>query len=149
MDEEAYQSVFNDVNPNACVYEKTILQNKAQCQYSKRFFLAEREGVSCQSNTARDQCQQLIELLKENAVFALKLHHHYGELPHAKAIKIQVGGLLGISQLLNIPTDSDPPIANIYQLIQQAIQQYHSLEQLPFSEIMPAISAFKGRSSRR
>ena len=84
-----------------------------------------------------------------------------GQLPHAKEIKVQAGGLFGLQQLLShknltqtdILHDDDAkfgeqaqehaPIENVYATISEAIVQYKELESIPYNEIVKAIVNFK------
>ena len=71
-----------------------------------------------------------------------------GTLPHAKAIRLQVGGLRGLHASLH---DQQPPassIKDIHDLINKAAETFNGLDHLPFQEIIKQIAAYKGRSRR-
>lgn len=151
MDNEIFRKTYKEVNERFCPYEKSILTNQARCSQAERFCIAEREGVHCKSDAAQQQCLDLLGLLRQQARFALKSNDSRSALPHAKAMRVQVGGLRGIHRFLH-PEDPVPePIPDIFVVIQAAREQAQGLERLPFQEIIKAMAAYQGRprSSKR
>ena len=148
MEEGEYRDIYHKVNEHRCIYEKSILTRQTMCQHAHRFCLADREGVSCHNDTAHQQCHILLQELRTKAIFALKLTRITGPLPHAKEVKVQTGGLLGLAAILGNNTDSNN-IDDINDLIQRAVTKYGSLEKLPFDEITRRIVQYEGRQNRR
>lgn len=68
-------------------------------------------------------------------------------IPHAKDIKVQCGGLLGLQTQLNIDVGY-PPIANVYALVVAAANRYGSFERLPYGEIVQSVVAYEPRRRR-
>jgi hypothetical protein len=149
MDENEYRSTYHKLNQSRCQFEKTLLSRRSTCSRGKGFNLADREGVACQSQDARERCALLLETLRENARFALRLTEIDGALPFNKEIKVQTGGLLGLQKLIHPELESAEKVEDVYRLISLAEQKYGSLAALPFSEIMPSIVSFEGRKRRR
>jgi len=152
MDNEIFRKTYREVNERFCPYEKSILTNQARCSQSERFCIAEREGVHCKSDAAQRQCLDLLELLRQQSRFALKSNDNRSALPHAKAMRVQVGGLRGIYRFLHPEGAVPDPIPDIYGVIQAAREQTQGLERLPFQEIIKAVAGYQGRprsSSRR
>jgi len=145
MDEIEYRSAYQDINPTRCVYEKAINSRVCNCSRSKRFNLADREGVSCTLPAAQKNCVEFMQVLREKARFVLQQTHIEGQLPHNAEIKIQNGGVKGLQKLLDNQHDSEQ---DIYQLMQSAIEKYHSLDHFPYSDIMQEIAAYQGRRRR-
>jgi len=144
VEEDEYRSTYKSVNEHRCAFEKAILSHRCACELSTRFYLADREGIACDSAAAYRRCAQLITLLRENARFALKITTLEDELPHAKEIKVQNGGLLGLQKLLRPDLDTDR-IIDIFALTVLGEGTYGTLEQFPFKEIVKSIVAFEGR----
>ena len=147
MEENEFRSSYHSYNQQRCVYEKSIISQRARCQYAERFCIAEREGVACSEVLSQQQCKLLLASLRKNALFSLHITQLDDQLPHTKEIKVQVGGLLGLQEVLNIETQDI--IENIIQLLGNAVAQYGGIEQLPFSEITRSIVKFKPRKSRK
>jgi len=168
MDEKEYRSAYDDINPLRCVFEKAINSRICNCSRAIRFNLADREGVSCQDDMAQKNCVNLLSLLRDNGRFLLQQTTIEGQLPHNAEIKIQNGGIQGLLSVVSTrattmpskhavsskhPKDTSsntsPNEHDIAGLVTAAVQQYQSLEQLPYSNIMQAVSAFQTRRKRR
>ncbi len=149
MDENEYRSTYHKLNQSRCRFEKTLLSRRSACSRGKGFNLADREGVSCLSPAARERCGLLLDQLRENARFALRLTEIDGALPFNKEIKVQTGGMLGLQQLIHPELGVRDKVEDIFTLLNEAEQQFGSLDQLPFNEIMPSIVSFEGRKRRR
>jgi hypothetical protein len=148
MEETEYRDTYHDYNQRRCLFEKSILSRKSMCEYAHRFNLADREGVGCTKQAAHERCSVLLTNLRNNARFALKQTKLDEPLPHAKEIKVQTGGLLGLRSVLTGQEQTEK-IENIYRLVQQAIDKYGDLGSLPYEEITRSIVTFEGRSRRR
>ena len=149
MEEGEYRDTYHDFNQRRCLFEKSILTRKTMCENAHRFCLADREGVTCLKQDAHAQCKILLTQLRNNARFALKQTKLDEPLPHAKEIKVQTGGLLGLKSIINDTDEQDQSIDNIFDLVQQAIKKYGALDSLPYDEIARKIVQFEGRSRRR
>jgi len=148
VEEDEYRSTYHRVNERRCVFEKAVLSHSCSCTLSIRFYLADREGIACDSATAERRCNHLITLLRENARFALKITTLEGELPHAKEIKVQSGGLLGLQRILRPELGRDK-VFDVAALTILGETTYGSLEQFPYQEIVKSIVAFEGRRRPR
>ena len=144
VEENEYRSTYRSVNQRRCVFEKAILTRRCACICSARFYLADREGISCNSADVHAHCSQFLTLLRENAKFALKLTTLDSELPHAKEIKVQNGGLLGIQRVLR-PDLGASHVADVAGLITLGEKTFGSLQQFPYREIVKSIASFEGR----
>lgn len=148
MDQDEFRKTYRTVNERNCVYEKAILTNNCACSLSHKFCIAEREGVHCGSDQAQADCIQLLETLRQQARFALKGTPDGTALPHAKAMRVQVGGLRGIASVLHPDAPIPAHIDDIHATIRSAISAFGGLDHLPFSAIMQQIAAYKGRPRR-
>ena len=153
MDQDAFRKTYSEVNDRFCAYEKAVLTNKCNCSVAEKFCIAEREGVHCKSDRGQQQCLQFLEILREQAKFALRdvSGERKSRLPHGKAIRIQVGGMRGIHHLLNPDEKIPSTISDIDGLLCQALEEYDDFTKLPFTHIMQQVSAYepKVRARRR
>jgi hypothetical protein len=145
VDQDVFRSTYKTVNERPCPYEKAILTNNAACSMAHKFCIAEREGVGCASQPAQADCLKFLDLLRERSRFALKSTEPAAALPHAKAMRIQVGGLHGIESTMHPERTAPSPIGDIRATIEAAIAAYGSLALLPFGEIVRSIAAYQGR----
>lgn len=156
MEEDAYKETYGDLTQVPCVYEKALTNQRASCQFARHFCLADREGYACQSAGYSEQCRYFLEKLRENSRFALKTHEVAGALPHNMELKVQVGGLLGLTGLLSDRSDIaisgddlHARIEDIHSLLETVLQQYDGVEQIPYNRIVPSITRFKARQRRK
>lgn len=149
MDNEVFRKTYRSINERFCPYEKSILTNNCACSQADRFCIAEREGVHCKSAKAQSQCLELLDILRRQSRFALKSTDERSALPHAKAMRVQVGGLRGLHAALKPGQPVPPLIKDVHGVIQKARRRFGSLEQLPFQIIIQQIAAYVGRKRFR
>ncbi|MDW3096124.1 MAG: hypothetical protein R8G33_10665 [Gammaproteobacteria bacterium] len=145
MDEIEYHSTYKNINPIRCVFEKAINSRVCNCTKSARFNLADREGVSCKSNTAQQFCNEILHSLRENARFAIQKKSIDGKLPHNAEIRIQNGAVKGLVKILQQDELDENDIYNVFQL---ALARYKLVNNFPYSKLMQEISAYQVRRSR-
>jgi len=149
MDNEVFRRTYRAVNERFCPFEKSILTNNCGCSRGRRFCIAEREGVSCGSDAAQAQCLELLDRLRRQARFALKATDERAALPHAKAMRVQVGGLRGLHAVA-MPDEPVPEtIEDIHGIIEAALDRFHTLFALPYQPIIRQIAAYRGRRRLR
>lgn len=137
LNEEAYRRARIEAEHLPCPFGKAVLARCCQCSLSLKHNIAEREVAACSDRAAQAVCQVLLDLLLEKALFALK--HAQSGIPHAKAMKIQCGGLAGIAEVCG------SSLEDVHALVLRAIEKFGSLDDLPYSEIMKSIAAFEIR----
>ena len=86
--------------------------------------------------------------MRSNARFALQLTGADGPLPHAREIKVQTGGLLGLQALLYPERTVQDNVDDIISLIETALQSYQGFDELPYGIINQAIVKFEGRRKK-
>lgn len=143
--ESAYKATYGEMVQLVCPFEKAILSRCADCELARKFNIAEREAVACSAAAASENCKALHGLLHQNALFALKMNQPVAVLPHAKELRIQCGGLLGIRRLIN---HEAPLCENVHALIGSLQARYESLVALPWNEVVKDITSFEGRRRR-
>ncbi len=127
-----------------CPFEKAILSTHCACELATRFSIAERTGVECRSDIARNNCVTLLNLMRERARFALKVTDTAGALAFGKEMKVMIGGLLGLQRQIN-PEQNADGVADIHALVQQAQMVYGSLPNLPYQQIIKYITAYQSK----
>jgi hypothetical protein len=144
MDETSYHAARSQLNPLPCVFEKALLCQAAVCEASQRLSLAEREMMACREPLVRAACGQLLNLLRANSAFALKIKDAQRILPHAMMMKVQCGGLTGLKDLL----DAEATAPDVLKLVRLAQSEYAGFDELPFSRIVQGVAHWQIRKSR-
>jgi hypothetical protein len=148
MDEHQYRDTYRTINETRCWFEKSINSRKCRCSRMERFNLADREGVRCTHKEAQLQCEQLLERLREKAIFALQMTRLEGPLPHAKEVKVQLGGMLGIQKILHPELSEADEVDDIHDTLSEAVTRYGDIESLPYEQIVQAVVQIQGRPRR-
>lgn len=141
VDETAFRHTREELNPLPCVFERALLARHAVCDLAQSHQIAERETVACSQPSAHAACARLAGLLREKSGFALHLTATQRILPHAMMMKIECGGLDGLKALL----DANALVANVRRLVRLAEERHGELDELPFSEIVQGVAAWKPR----
>jgi hypothetical protein len=148
MEEREYREIYSAINERRCPYEKAINSRRCNCSQSRRFNLANREGVACKSAPGNLLCNELLNIMRLKARFSLHVTHATSPLPHAKEIRVQVGGMLGLQKAVDPATEDATTVGDIHGITNAAMARYSSLDELPYEEIMQSVVAFKGREKR-
>ena len=143
MEENEFKSLYKEYNQLPCVYQKAILSSRCACPHAHKLNIAEREAVACEFPEARIQCQTLYDAFIEKARFAL---HKIGDSPltHAESIKVQVGGISGVQEILS----DESPLPQVGQLTMKLFLAYPDLQGLPVETIVRSIVHCKVRQRR-
>ncbi|MBK1702349.1 hypothetical protein [Thiococcus pfennigii] len=150
MDDETLLSAYPEVDGRLCPFEKGILATQAGCRQARRFCVAERLGVRCNTDAAHARCRTFIDLVRRQARFALRTLDPEAALTHANAVRIQVGALRGVRTLLAPTVPARAPIVDIDGLLRAAANRFEDLDGLPWPPIIQQIAAYEGgRPSRR
>ena len=138
VDEAAYREARRATVERRCVFESALVSRCAGCATSVRIALAEREAIGCASPAAHADCAAFATLLRERALFALKLPPG-APLPHAVAMKLQCGGIAGLRVGAGVPGD------DVRRLVAAAIARHRRLVDLPWPGIVAAVVLWQGR----
>jgi hypothetical protein len=125
-----------------CPFSHLILSGRCGCQFAVKDCVAEKEFGSCLNYDASNLCQNIYYHLRDNSNFVLKTHN-VNNLSVGQQSKIKMGGLLALQEIMGV--ENGDKIENIANLASQINATYPSLENIPFSELMPRISKFKFR----
>ena len=135
---------LGSVNPKPCVFGKVILSRHCMCSKVVKRYAAEREMVACTADAEREQCGELLDKLRQNSAFALKLTHITLPLPHGPEMRVQCGGLQG----LQLEVDGLSEVADIATLVSAAREKYGTLDNLPYSKIVQSVVTCEVRKKR-
>ncbi|NYT52433.1 MAG: hypothetical protein H0A74_02520 [Candidatus Vesicomyosocius endoextente] len=125
-----------------CTFDKLVLSGKCDCKFSAKDCIAEKEFGVCLDNSSSNQCQLLYNNLRDNSNFVLNIHHQ-NNLLTGQQLKIKMGGLLALQEILNI--DNNNHIKDISNLVKVIKKKYIDFKKINFSKLMPKIAKFKFR----
>lgn len=148
MDQDEFRQTYREVNEVFCAFEKSVLTNECHCHLAERFCIAEREGVQCRSATSQARCLRWLELLREQARFALRTDEERRLLPHGKAIRLQVGGMRGLCKVIAC-NDATAQVGDIDATLDSAERCFGSLDAIPYDTVMRDVAAYQVRKRSR
>ena len=146
MDEDEYRKTYQQINETRCVFEKALCSLHCACSKSRLFRLADRTCYGCHSSTDQIQCTALLNHLRNQTRFVFKINEIDGPLPHNKEIRVQNGGLSGLQKLLGIEQQN---VGDVQMVISRAINEFGSIDQLPFDVLMQSVMAYKTRPKKQ
>lgn len=148
MDEDEYRQAYEQINTVPCVFEKALCSQFCACSRSHIFRLADRHGAACKLPSAQKHCARLLDQLRKQTRFVFKISEIDGPLPHNKEIRVQNGGVSGLQKLVN-PESSEQRVSDVYQVVQDVLDKYQRIEEVPFDVVMQSVMAYKARPKRR
>ncbi|HIJ22215.1 MAG: hypothetical protein HON68_06505 [Gammaproteobacteria bacterium] len=131
-------------NSYRCPFARALLSGHSRCQFAESFHIAERHGMQCKDAAALKPCEDLAAELHKQSSFALGVTHLPKPMTSNMELRIQCGGINGIVKITGSSTTSDYLI-DIYSLLRLAVDQFGSIEALPYSRVMQSISQWKPR----
>jgi hypothetical protein len=144
MDENEYHTMRMTLTPIPCVFSKSILAMKLECRESSRKNIAGRELIQCLSAINVQQCSQWLRLLRQKSQFALQTPEQSDVLPHAKEMKVQVGGIMALQKIYR--ADVMPEIkADIAELLARCVKDNPEFEGVPFDVVIREVKLFRLR----
>jgi len=132
------------INPQPCAFGKVILSRHCACSKVNKRYAAEREMIDCRVAAERERCGEVLDKLRQNSAFALKLAHITLPLPHGPEMRVQYGGLQGLQLLV----DGSDVVADISVLITAALEKFDSIENFPYSKIVQSVASCEVRKKR-
>lgn len=153
MDENEYRTARADFVSVPCVFEKSILSSRVRCSESTKKNLAEREVVCCGAVDYQMRCKNWLVLLRKKSQFALHLTKVSGgheKFPHSKEMKVQVGGILGLAEMLEDKVHEcegrQGMLCDVFTVLNSSSTEYgDAFERLPFEQIVKSIANFRLR----
>ena len=143
------------MNDSKCSFVATLIKDDFACEKAKLVTRRTGPDISCTSKHASECCKKLYEGFKAVGLPALDAEDDLLKTPHSVFAKIQFGGLLALAKDLtgkldNTSTDNAPwRVVNIFQLVENALQYYQTLDSLPYAEYVDEIVGHQLKRKRK
>jgi hypothetical protein len=132
---------------DACVFALTQISNEFYCEYGDLVSRRAGPDIACQSEQHQQLCSCVYEQLKQVGLIAFEYEDDLAQVPHGVWAKIQFGGLLGLQRL--VINDGSEKVKNIANTIESAKELYGTLEQIPYSEVIPSMQDYRMRRKKK
>jgi hypothetical protein len=132
-----------------CPFGQALLPGDFGCRRATVVTRREGPGIACDSLDACNRCAEVLARLKETGLPALGFTDDPAQLPHGAAMKVQMGGLLGLQRQLDALAGASAVVADVDALVGAAVARYGSAGALPYAQLVPDMGAFQLKRRRR
>ena len=129
-------------NNYICPFSNIIINGKCSCQFSSRGYIAEKEFVTCDKESASYECQKFYRALIENSDFVFNSHKK-NSLSLGQQSKLKMGALLYLQK--QVSKIDITTIDNIYILFTKIKIHYQEFNNINYSDLMPTIAEYNLR----
>ena len=129
-----------------CPFRHTLITRDFGCENGQEVTYREGPGIACADPDAHQRCTTLFDALKAAALPAFDVADDLTEMPASVISKIQYGGLVALSGLVQTQTDT---ISNINVLVISVMDKYKNVEQLDYDTIVPLMRDYRLRKRRK
>lgn len=130
-----------------CPFAAPMTKGQVGCHNAQEVVRRGGSEYDCRSPEHHNVCMDLFARLKAEALPAFGVEDDLTVMPHSVLVKIQGGGLMGLSRLLD---ESAAPIADVADLVGWVQERYGSLAQVPYADIVVDMTSYKiERRTRR
>ena len=117
-----------------CPFERLIVARTHACSRAISVTRRDGAGIDCNDADSCDRCGSLQEFFEQVGAGAFGEVEDRTQVPHSTLLKIQIGGLAGTVQCLDLPIDEK--IENLDQVAEQADANLDVLDQGVLAEAM-------------
>ncbi len=132
--------------PGRCAFDKALMLRSATCALARRESQAEGEWIACSSPVALMNCTTLVAMMRERAVFVLKLSR--GPMTHAQSLRLQCGGLQGLRIALEETQETHETRNDVHDLVGKAQSRFGGIQELPWDAVARGIASWHARPRR-
>ena len=136
------------MNDFKCSFVATLIKKDFACELAQMVTRRAGPDIACSSETASLQCKKLVSALNNVGLSAFNAEDDLLKTPHSVFVKIQFGGLLGLAQDVENTVDVNH-VGNIFQLVEQAIKRYNSVDNIPHQNYVQNMLGYKIKRRRK
>ena len=132
---------------DACVFALTQISNDFACEHGDLVTRRAGPDIACRSADMKTQCENVYEQLKKIGLAEFEFEDDLTQVPHGVWVKIQFGGLLGLSNM--VCDQQQNTVDNIASTIKHVLHEYAQLEQMPQDQIIASMNAYRSRRRKK
>jgi hypothetical protein len=133
-----------------CPFNRVLLPGDFGCAHARAVTRREGPDIACAAPPTRDLCARVLAGLKAIGLPALGYTDDLTELPHGVAMKVQMGGLLGLQKLAGTPANTGSTVVADVGAVVTAVVAGRGGDpaDLPYAALVADMSAFQLRRRR-
>ena len=132
-----------------CSFAITLIKDDFSCEKAQSVTRRGGADIACTSEWASERCKQLYKEFKVAGLSAFDAEDDLLKTPASVFAKIQFGGLLGLCKIITNDATTTETVDNIYQLLEQSVEHYESLRDIPYQELTDTMTGFKIKRKKR
>jgi hypothetical protein len=125
-----------------CPFKRVLLPGDFGCRHATVVTRREGPDIACGSAPAQSLCAEVLTRLKQQGLPALGHTDDLTELPHGVAMKVQMGGLLGLQRLAGVAAADPKVVADVGGVVTAAVERYRGAPAIPYADLIEDMSAF-------
>jgi hypothetical protein len=137
-----------NVDDLKCPFKRVLLPGDFGCRHATVVTRREGPDIACSSSSTQALCAEVLFGLKQHGLPALGYTDDLTELPHGVAMKVQMGGLLGLQRLVGVPAPETAVVADVGAVVTAGVERYGSTPAIPYAGVVEDMSAFQLKRRR-
>ena len=132
-----------------CPFCRILLPGDFRCGHASAVTRRDGPDIACGAPRVRELCDEVLARLKAVGLPALGYSDDLTELPHGVAMKVQMGGLLGLQKLAGTAAaDDSAAVRDVGAVVDAAVERYGGAAAIPYADLVPGMSAFQLKRRR-
>ena len=131
-----------------CAFSNTLVTSQFGCEKGMQVTRRGGPDVACTAAEAHQQCEKLLQRMKQAALPAFGVEDDLLSMPHSVLVKIQFGGLLGLQRLQGNGMGGSAVVKNIHGLVDQAVGKHGGLDAIPCQAFVEDMTSYKLKRRR-
>jgi hypothetical protein len=141
-----YEAPLEDLR---CPFHRVLLPGDFRCSHARAVTRRDGPDVACDAPGTRQCCAEVLAHLKAVGLPALAHADDLTELPHGVAMKVQMGGLIGLQKLAGVTAASGSPVVDDVGAVVAAAAALHGgTAGIPYAELVADMSSFQLKRRR-
>jgi len=130
-----------------CPFRRVLLPGDFGCRHATVVTRREGPDIACDAAETNTLCGEVLARLKEAGLPALGFVDDLTQLPHGVAMKVQMGGLLGLARLTG-RGDAAAAVDDVGTLIVAAVDRYAGTAAIPCADLVADMESFQLKRRR-
>jgi hypothetical protein len=131
-----------------CPFSQALLPGDFGCRHARVVTRREGPAVACDDPLSHARCGEVLTRLKQTGLPALGHEDDLTQLPHGIAMKVQMGGLLGLQRLLD-PGVEALAVTDVGTVVEGAVVRQGGVDGVPWADLVADMSGFQLKRRRR
>jgi hypothetical protein len=130
-----------------CPFRRVLLPGDFGCRHATVVTRREGPDIACDAPETNALCGEVLERLKDVGLPALGYVDDLTQLPHGAAMKVQMGGLLGLGRVTD-QADTAGVVQDVGALVEAAVDRFGGTAAIPYGDLVAEMERFQLKRRR-